>query len=48
MSKLVIDTRSRFERSERLRVAVLTCVNVLLAMAFFALLLADQARAAGG
>lgn len=48
MSKLVADTRQQFERSERLRMAVLTGLNILLAVAFFAMLLADQARAAGG
>lgn len=47
MSKLVVDTRVRFERSERLRIAALTAVNVLLGVAFVAMLLADQARAAG-
>ncbi len=48
MSKLVIDTRSRLVKSEALRMAALTGLDLLLALAFFALLLADQARAAGG
>ncbi len=47
MSKLVIDTRVRIERSERLRMALLTAVDVVLGVAFVAMLLADQARAAG-
>ncbi len=48
MSRLVIDARSALERSEPLRMALLAGVDLLLALAFFALLLADQARAAGG
>lgn len=47
MSKLVADTRRQFEHSERLRMIALTGLDVLLAAAFFAMLLADQARAAG-
>ena len=48
MSRLVAGARSYFERSERLRMAVLTGLDVVLALAFIAMLLADQAHAAGG
>ncbi len=47
MSRLVTATRECFECSERLRMAALTGLDLILAAAFFALLLADQARAAG-
>lgn len=44
----MVDARSTLERSEPLRMALLAGLDLLLAVAFFALLLADQARAAGG
>lgn len=44
----MVDARSTLARSEPLRMALLAGLDLLLAVAFFALLLADQARAAGG
>ncbi|HEY3218556.1 MAG TPA: hypothetical protein VGK15_05665 [Candidatus Limnocylindria bacterium] len=45
MSKLVLTTRSRLDRSESLRMALLSGLSFALALAFLALLIADEARA---
>jgi hypothetical protein len=43
----ISDTRERISRSERIRVAALACFSGLLGVAFIALLVADEAHAAG-
>jgi hypothetical protein len=47
MSALIADTRERITHSERLRVTALACVSGLLGVVFIALLVADEAHAAG-
>lgn len=47
MSALIADTRERITHSERLRVAALACFSGLLGVVFIALLVADEAHAAG-
>jgi len=47
MSALIADTREHFTRSERLRATVLACLSGLLGVVFIALLVADEAHAAG-
>jgi hypothetical protein len=47
MSALIADTRERITRSERLRATALACVSALLGVVFIALLVADEAHAAG-
>ena len=47
MSDLVFTTRSRIGRSERIRMALLSGVSFVLGLTFLALLVADEARAAG-
>jgi len=46
MADLIVTTLARVERSEPARVAALWAVTVLLALAFLALLVGDQVRAA--
>ncbi len=47
MSALIADTRERIGRSERIRMTALACFSSLLAVVFIALLVADEAHAAG-
>lgn len=47
MSNLVFETRSRIVQSESLRMALLSAVSFALGLTFIALLIADQATAAG-
>ena len=47
MSKLVTETIDRFDRSESLRIALLSGVSFVLGLTFLALLIADEAHAAG-
>jgi hypothetical protein len=47
MSELVLATRSRISQSEGLRMALLSGVSFVLGLTFLALLVADQAHAAG-
>lgn len=47
MSELVIATRTRIDQSERVRVALLSGLSFVLAVAFIAMLIADEATAAG-
>lgn len=47
MSDLVFTTRSRIGQSERIRMALLSGVSFVLGLTFLALLVADEARAAG-
>lgn len=47
MSKLVVATRTRIDQSEGLRMALLSGVSFILAIAFVGMLVADEARAAG-
>ncbi len=46
MADLIVTTLARVERSEPARVAALWAFTVLLALAFLALLVGDQVRAA--
>jgi hypothetical protein len=46
MSKLVIATQMRIDRSEGLRMAILSGMSFVLGLTFLALLVADEARAA--
>ena len=46
MSQLVVTTRDRLDRSERLRMALLSGLSFVLALVFIGLLVADEARAA--
>ena len=47
MSNLVFETRSRISQSESVRMALLSGVSFVLGLTFIALLVADQATAAG-
>jgi len=47
MSKLVVATRTRLDQSEGLRMALLSGASFLLGLVFVALLIADEAHAAG-
>ena len=47
MSKLVNATMDRIDQSEPLRMALLSGASFVLGVVFLALLIADQARAAG-
>ncbi len=47
MSALIANTRERIARSERLRVTALACFSGILGVVFIALLIADEAHAAG-
>jgi hypothetical protein len=47
MSALIADTREHITRSERLRTTVFACFSGLLGVVFIALLVADEAHAAG-
>ena len=47
MSELVIATRTRIDQSERVRVVLLSGLSFLLGVAFIAMLIADEATAAG-
>jgi hypothetical protein len=46
MSKLVIATQTRLDRSEGLRMAILSALSFVLGLTFLALLVADEAHAA--
>ena len=46
MADLIVTTLARVERSELARVAALSAFTVVLAVAFLALLVGDQVRAA--
>jgi len=46
MADLIVTTLARMERSEPARLAALWAFTVLLALAFLALLVGDQVRAA--
>ena len=46
MSELVQATRGHLDRSERLRVALLSGLSFVLGLTFIAMLIADEARAA--
>jgi hypothetical protein len=46
MAELIVTTLARVERSEPMRVAALSAFTVVLAVAFLALLVGDQVRAA--
>ena len=46
MADLIVTTLARVERSEPARMAVLCVVTAVLAVAFLALLVGDQVRAA--
>ena len=43
----ISDTRDRISRSERIRFTVFACFSGLLGVVFIALLIADEAHAAG-
>jgi hypothetical protein len=45
MSTLVMATRTRLDRSERLRLALLSGLSFVAGLTFLALLVADEARA---
>ena len=45
MGKLVVATRTRIDRSEGLRLALLSGVSFVLGITFLAMLVADEARA---
>ena len=47
MSKLVIATRERFDANEGIRMALLSGISFVLGLTFLALLIADEAHAAG-
>jgi len=47
VSRLVTETRARIDQSEVLRMALLSGLSFLLGLTFLALLVADQAHAAG-
>ena len=47
MSNLVFETRTRISQSESVRMALLSGVSFVLGLTFIALLVADQATAAG-
>jgi len=47
MSALIADTRDRISHSERIRATALACFSGLLGVVFIALLVADEAHAAG-
>jgi hypothetical protein len=47
MSTLIADTRDRITRSERIRATTLACCSGLLGIVFIAMLVADEAQAAG-
>ena len=47
MATLIADTRERITRSEPLRITALACFSGILGVAFIALLVADEAHAAG-
>ncbi|HEY6202318.1 MAG TPA: hypothetical protein VI056_04680 [Candidatus Limnocylindria bacterium] len=47
MSALIADTRERISHSERIRTTALACFSGLLGVVFIALLVADEAHAAG-
>jgi hypothetical protein len=46
MADLIVSTLARVERSEPVRIAALGVVTTVLAVAFLALLVGDQVRAA--
>jgi len=46
MGKLVIATRTRIDRSEQLRMVLLSGLSFALGLVFLGLLVADEARAA--
>ena len=47
MSEIVVATKTRISESEGLRMALLSGVSFVLGLTFIALLVADQAHAAG-
>ena len=47
MSEIVVATRTRINQSETLRMALLSGVSFILGLTFIALLVQDQAHAAG-
>jgi len=47
MSGLIADIRERITHSEHVRVAALACFSGLLGVVFIALIVADEAHAAG-
>jgi hypothetical protein len=47
MSKLVVATRTKLDQSEGIRMALLSGVTFVLGLTFLALLIADEAHAAG-
>jgi hypothetical protein len=47
MGKLVIATRTRIDRSEGVRMALLSGMSFVLGLTFLALLVADEVSAAG-
>jgi hypothetical protein len=47
MGKLVVATRERFDANEGIRVALLSGISFVLGLTFLALLIADEAHAAG-
>jgi len=47
MSALITDTRARISQSELVRATALACFSGLLGVLFIALLVADEAQAAG-
>jgi hypothetical protein len=47
MGKFVVATRTRLDKSEPFRMAVLSGFTFLLALTFLALLIADEAHAVG-
>jgi len=47
MSALIADTRECITRSERIRATAFACFSGLLGVVFVALLVADEAHAAG-
>lgn len=47
MSRLVVATRTKLDESEGIRMALLSGATFLLGLTFLALLIADEAHAAG-
>ena len=47
MSKFIVAARARIDQSEAVRMALLSGASVLLGLTFLALLIADEAHAAG-
>ena len=47
MGKLVVTTREKLDRSESIRMALLSGFTFVLGLTFLALLIADEAHAAG-